>query len=213
MSLLKLVLGLSGMGWGLFFLLIGFAGEESFGLVFLGLLILAPTVYWMFFDNKERISKEHYVASTHLRLYTQLLHKETYYLRLFEKKQEYLILKELFRCFKKFYDEYGSAVLNAPLQMTRPASPFTAAALGNMVGGAAVGIAAAYTAVQKEARYQQNYRSVIESKLNVGNAYDKVHNCYLSIISIIETNENTKEDWEKVKTSVDNEMNEKYKIK
>lgn len=212
MSLLKIVLGLSGMGMGAFFLLAGLVGED-FAIVLVGILLIAPSAYYMFLDNKTRISKEFYEAATHFRLYTQLLKKQTYYLRLFEKKPEYFALKELFKYFVKFYDEYGSAVLNAPLHMTRPVSPCTAAAFGNMVGGTAVGIAAAYTAAQKEARYQQNVRNVIESKINVGNAYDKVHNCYLSIISIIETNEKTKEDWEKVKTSVDNEMNEKYKIK
>ena len=146
-------------------------------------------------------------------MYKELLRKEAYYLSLFENKNEYYVLKELYKHFVKYYDQYGSARLNEPLQLTRPASPINAAFLGNMVGGAAVGITAAYTAAQKEARYQKNVRDVIKAKIDIGNAYDKVHNCYLSMVAIIETNENGKEALEFSKQSVENLMNEKYRVK
>ena len=121
--------------------------------------------------------------------------------------------KELCKNYPGLYNNYAHTVLNQPLQLYTPVSSTTAAFIGTQIGGVAVGLAAAAEAERKMAAFKQNEKDVIEAKIAMGSAYDKVKYCYDEMIKIIMTNENTKSDWIKREKKIDDKLHEEYKIK
>lgn len=146
----------------------------------------------------EYFSAEMYVATPTflIKATTSLKNKKEKYLKEHEDSDNYIFLKELFDILPRLYNEYAQAVLHTPLAMTKSPNPYTAAYLGTMIGGVAVGMVAAHNAIEKQKAYEQNVKDVFLSKFETGNAYDKLNDCYWSIISILEQKESTKSDWE-----------------
>lgn len=120
-----------------------------------------------------------------------------------------LLLDELFYVLPDLYQKYATEILRAPLSLSKPPNPYTAAYIGEMVGGTAVGMVAAQNAIEKEKAYKENRNAVFLSQINVGNAYDKLNNCYWSIVSIIEMIERNKEDWDKTVNDIIAELDGK----
>ncbi|MCM1089735.1 MAG: hypothetical protein NC092_01200 [Butyrivibrio sp.] len=126
----------------------------------------------------------------------KLIDKRDKYLKLFENKPEYALLDELYKKLPTYYYSCGSAILNTPLALPEPVSPNTAAIIGTVVGGTAVGMAAALSAKEKETQYRQNEKAVIRSKFETKNAYKQLSKCCLCIEDILKTQEATRVDWE-----------------
>lgn len=140
---------------------------------------------------------------------SRLRDKKEIYLNEHKEMDNYIMLVELYNILPKLYDEYALAVLRAPLALSKPPSPYSAAQLGTMIGGAAVGMVAAYNAIEKQKIYEQNVKEVFLSKFETGNAYDKLNECYWSMISIIEQVENTKIDWDNTIKEIIDELEQK----
>lgn len=212
-----LLLGLMGLVFG-GTLLLGGVGLKGYsvadGMIFGGICILCASIYSIYYSMhyKQRISAETYEQMLFIDKCSALNDKCNAYLSAFEKDSDYIALKELFHHLPALYNEYGSAVINAPLQLTKPVSPYSAAQLGTMMGGVAVGLVAAQNAIEKQKAYEQNVKDVIASNLRIGNARDKVTYCYLSIEAIIERKESIKADWQSKKDSIKAELDKKYRV-
>lgn len=124
-----------------------------------------------------------------------LLEKKNEYLEQFEGDDEYYMLDELYKRFPQLFNDYSRTVLGTPMALSKPASPYTVGLIGTMVGGGVVGALAAMDAMEKERKYKENVVQVIKSQIETGNARDKVNNCFLSIVAIIDSKETTQEDW------------------
>ena len=213
-----LMLGLMGLVFGGFLLLMGCSlGDEysvSSGMVLWGIILLCASIYSIYYSMhyKERVSAELYEQMLFIRNCKALSDKSNTYLTAFEKDNNYIALKELFRNLPSLYNAYGSAVINAPLQLTKPVSPYSAAQLGTMMGGVAVGLVAAQTAYEKEIAYEKNVKDVIASNLKIGNARDKVTYCYSSIEAILEKNEVARNDWKSKKADIKAELDKQYRV-
>ena len=212
-----LMLGLMGLVFG-GALLLGGIGLEGYsvadGMIFGGICILCASIYSIYYSMhyKERVSAETYDQMLFIRNCKALCDESDTYLAAFEKDSDYVALKELFRNLPSLYNAYGSAVISAPLQLTKPVSPYSAAQLGTMMGGVAVGLVAAQTAYEKQIAYEQNVKEVIDSNLKIGNARDKVTYCYLSIEAIIEQKESIKADWQSKKEAIKAELDSQYRV-
>ena len=183
-------------------------------MIFGGICILCASIYSIYYSMhyKERVSAETYDQMLFIRNCKALCDESDTYLAAFEKDSDYVALKELFRNLPSLYNAYGSAVISAPLQLTKPVSPYSAAQLGTMMGGVAVGLVAAQTAYEKQIAYEQNVKEVIDSNLKIGNARDKVTYCYLSIEAIIEQKESIKADWQSKKEAIKAELDSQYRV-
>lgn len=146
------------------------------------------------------------------RRYFSLLKRKEEYLKAFIGNSEYFILKEYYRHYEELIINYGRETALAPLKLTKPISPYSAAYFGTRIGGLAVGMVAAQDAIEKEKAYQRNIAEVIESDLKIGNILDKIQYCYRSIENILDNNTYTKESWTKAKQQVYREMEKEYKI-
>jgi len=163
--------------------------------------------------KKDRISKDQYNQYKDIRVLSELNNKCKDYEKELENSDHIVMYKELCKNYPGLYNNYAHTVLNQPLQLYTPVSSTTAAFIGTQIGGVAVGLAAAAEAERKMAAFKQNEKDVIEAKIAMGSAYDKVKYCYEEMIKIIMTNENTKNDWMQREKKIDDELNEKYKIK
>ena len=214
-----LLLGLLGSITGLGFILMEFAvdsyddGSDDF-ILYLGIIIVAFSIYsfYHYITFKERIDINTYSQMVFIRKCKALCDKRSDYLKVFENDQLYIPLKELYNKLPSLYNQYGIEVLNTPLQLTKPVTPYTAAFLGTQIGGVAVGIVAAQSAIEKQKAYEKNVIDVIESSLRTGNALDKVTYCYDSIESIIGKKDDTRHNWENEKRDIDLEFRKKYKV-
>ena len=201
-----IILALIGIGYGSIF--IGF-GEKFNGIIF---MIFGIYSLYRCIGSKERIDQDTYKKFYFIKACKSLCDNKDFYLAVFKDDAEYYALKELFDHLPKLYNDYAIEVLRTPLQLTRPVSPYTAAAIGTQIGGVAVGVAAAQNALKKQEAYEKNVKDVIMASIKTGNALDKVTYCYESIISIILKKPISADDWRKVTTSVDNEIREKYRV-
>ena len=163
--------------------------------------------------SKEPISAEYFNRMLKSRLFLALESKKDYFLNEFKNDSDYLMLEELFKYLPTLSKQYFTEILTAPLTPSRPIDPYTAGFIGSQIGGVVVGVVAAENAIIKEQQYQEQVQKVIESKINVGNALDKVQSCYLSIEAILNSKESTKKVWETEKNSIYNELHGKYKIR
>lgn len=213
-----LMLGLMGLVFGGGLLLMGCSlGDEysgSGGMVLWGIILLCASIYSIYYSMhyKERVSAELYEQMLFIRNCKALNDECNTYLSAFENDSDYIALKELYSRLPALYNEYGSSVINAPLQLTKPVSPYSAAQLGTMMGGVAVGLVAAHNAIEKQKAYEQNVKDVISSNLRIGNARDKVAYCYSSIEAILKKNEFAKNDWESKKTTIKAELDKQYRV-
>ncbi len=155
---------------------------------------------------KPQISADLYNMLWSQRKYIGILENKDKYLEKFKGSKDYFALSELYKNMSECYGEFLRSILEQPLRLTKPVSPYTAAYAGTMVGGVAVGMVAANDAVKKEMAYEKNVKDVIASNLRVGNAYDKAEYCLASIESIISTNVETKNDWDRKKDDLLDEM-------
>lgn len=163
-------------------------------------------------DKREKITSNVFNQVLVIRKYDALWNKREEYLKVFDKDEEYFILKKFYDQLNDLISNYKREILHAPLKLTKPVSPYTAAYFGTMIGGAAVGVVAAQNAVEREKAYQKNVIDVVNAELKKGNAHDKVEYCYQSIEAILSKNEYTYNNWNKEKQLVEDEMDKKYKI-
>lgn len=202
------------IGIGVVLILVFFAGNsivEGFGIAagIFGLLFVA-TQFKEPRKKKEQVSKNVYERMLLYRECTALLENRDKYMQMLKGNSEYFALEEFYNIFPKIYQEYSREVLNQPLELSRPISPYTAAMLGTQIGGVAVGVVAAQNAIEKQKTYEKNKVDVIRSQIKVGNALDKLTYCHASVIEILKTSEETKSDWENRKFEIEKEMKERY---
>ncbi len=162
-------------------------------------------------DKRKKITPDLFNDLLRNSQYDRLLAKKEAYLKAFEKKEEYYALNRLYNKFAPLYRDYVTQTLCAPLRLTKPVSPYTAAYFGTRIGGMAVGMVAAQNAIEKEKAYQKNVDDVIEAEINRGNAYDKVEYCYQSIVAILSQDKYTYNNWYNEKQLIKAELDKKYK--
>ena len=141
----------------------------------------------------------------------KLIDKRDKYLKLFENKPEYVLLDELYKKLPTYYYSVGIAILHTPLALPEPISPNTAAIIGTVVGGTAVGMTSALSAKEKEAQYRQNKEAVIRSKVETKKAYEQLSKCCLCIEDILKTQEATRVDWENTLSLIRENIDKKQK--
>lgn len=143
---------------------------------------------------------EQKMARFYLAIAKALNESRNEYLDAFKDENQYAaVLEKLYKLLPELCNKYISAVLNAPLQSVVPRSPQSAAFLGTIIGGAAVGIAAGLEAVEKQKAYEQNRIDVIIAQTKKLSASDALISCIKQIESILMENSKTKEAWEKKK--------------
>lgn len=181
--------------------------------ILIAYLILVAVLAHIIYDFKAK--RETRIRNLpHLLFITEchkLTEKKPEYLKAFTNEAEYTLLDELYKKLPIYYKAYASSILNTPLVLYKPVSPDTAAIIGTAMGGTAVGIVAAMNAREREAAYRQNALDVIRSQIETGSAYEQLHKCYSTIIAIINTKENTKNDWDNTKFLISKEIDEKHR--
>lgn len=179
-----------------------------------GILLVLGGVYSLYHYKhfKERITRNMYEQILTVKNFEAMCEKSGRYLSELKNDKDYFFLKELFDRLPRLYNEYAMAILDTPLQLSRPVSAYTAAFWGTKIGGVAVGMVAAQDAIEQQKAYEENVKNVLASNLSKGNAYDKVNYCYVTIESIIEKRECTRVDWECQKSAVKRALDSKYKV-
>ena len=172
-----------------------------------------PYLWWAGLKGKDRISSYQYEQFKEIKVFTALNEKRNDYEKELVNSPDLFKYKELSKKFPSLYYGYATSVLEMPMQYTKPVSATTAAYVGTAIGGAAVGMVAANQAEKDRIAYEKNVRDVIESKLAVGSARDKVRYCYDEMIKIIKTNDKTKKDWEYTESIIDSELHQQYKVR
>ena len=219
---LKILIGLSCLAFPVFAVVIGITSGDLIGLLIENgiynvllviFLLVGICVLHDANDERKRISTDFYNQIRDIRVLTELNNKYNDDEKELENSDHIVMYKELCKNYPGLYNNYAHTVLNQPLQLYTPVSSTTAAFIGTQIGGVAVGLAAAAEAERKMAAFKQNEKDVIEAKIAMGSAYDKVKYCYDEMIKIIMTNENTKSDWIKREKKIDDKLHEEYKIK
>lgn len=213
------LIGILGVFTGVSFIFMGYWLYSDFEdmasmLIFYGVIALGGGIisFYHWLHYREKIDRNTYEQMVFVRECIALRNKKNEYLKALDKDDDYLVLKELYSHLPGLYNKYASEVINAPIHLTKPISPYTAGMLGTKIGGLAVGLVATQSAIEKQKAYEQNVRDVIISELNRGNAYDKAKYCVSSIEAIIAKNESARKDWEIEKYSIQAEYEKKYRV-
>lgn len=189
--------------------------EKAIGIIMI-MFFVVTMIYLYWYEAKEKkkrkITSKFFSVLLNILQYHALYNKKDSYLEAFYADAKYSLLEDFYKHFSTLISNYERAILHAPLQLTQPINPYTAATLGTLIGGSAVGMVVAQNTIEKEQAYQKSTINVIDSDLEIHNAHNEVQDCYLSIEAILEKNEYTKNDWNKEKQLILNKLNSEYKI-
>lgn len=163
-------------------------------------------------EKTYKINEEQYRI---LRVYAEsdvLLRKKNWYLKELEEDCDYPKLKKLLQNLEDFQKEYAKASLNTKLIHKKPLDSYSAAYIGTLVGGVAVGMVAAHEAEGKQESYKQSVKDAYSSDREKKHLINRIDNCCGNILKIIRKKENLKNDWNKEKATIKAKLGEQYRI-
>lgn len=174
-----------------------------FGVYLIYKALFAPT----------KLSSEYYYQIKGARLFGEFNRSCSQYEKDIKEEKDLIMYKEFENAFHGYFNRLASGVLNQPIQYKKPMSTREAAYAGTMIGGVAVGMAAAMEAERKRKEYEQNALDVIKSKIEVGNAYETAERCYNEMVHILNKYPSAGNDWRDKESSIMKHLNKEYVMK
>jgi len=161
----------------------------------------------------EKLAPEYYNQIKAARLFGEFNKSCSQYEKDIKEEKDLIMYKEFENAFHGYFNRLAVGVLNQPIQYKKPMSAKEAAYAGTMLGGVAVGMAAAMEAERKRKEYEQNALEVIKSKIEVGNAYETAERCYNEMVHILNKYPSAGNDWRDKENSIMKKLNKEYVMK